>query len=45
MRLADRILDLLCLPAKWASWLILPLIGSILAAILLAKLGQNTLIS
>lgn len=45
MRLADRILDLLCLPAKWASWLILPLIGSILAAILLAKLGQNTLVS
>ena len=45
MRLADRILDLLSLPAKWVSWLILPLIASILAAVLLAKMGQNTLVS
>lgn len=45
MRLADRILDLLCLPAKWASWLTLPLIASILLAVVLAKMGQNTLLS
>lgn len=45
MRLADRLLDLLCLPAKWVSWLTLPLIASILAAVVLAKMGQNTLVS
>lgn len=39
-----KILDLLCLPGRWVGWLILPLIASILAAVLLAKLGQNTLI-
>lgn len=41
----SKILDLLCLPAKWISWLVLPLIASILIAILWAKMGLNTLIS
>lgn len=42
-RLADTLLDLLCLPAKWASWLILPLIASVLVAVAGAKLGFNRL--
>lgn len=39
----SRVLDLLCLPGKWVSWLILPLIASILIAVVYAKLGLNTL--
>ena len=40
--IVTKVLDLLCLPGKWVSWLILPLIVSILLAVLYAKLGQNT---
>jgi TRAP-type mannitol/chloroaromatic compound transport system permease small subunit len=40
----SKLLDLLCLPGKWVSWLILPLIVSILLAVLYAKLGRNTLL-
>ncbi|SFP95211.1 TRAP transporter small permease subunit [Tranquillimonas alkanivorans] len=40
-----RLLDLLCLPGKWLSWLILPLILSILAAIVWAARGQNTFLA
>lgn len=40
----SKMLDLLCLPGKWVSWLILPLIASILLAVVYAKLGLNTLI-
>jgi len=41
----SKLLDLLCLPGKWVSWLILPLIASILLAVAFAKLGLNTLIA
>ncbi|MFN6976540.1 MAG: TRAP transporter small permease subunit [Gemmobacter sp.] len=41
----DKMLDILCWPARWASWLILPLILSVLAAVTAAKLGQNTLLA
>jgi TRAP-type mannitol/chloroaromatic compound transport system permease small subunit len=41
----SKLLDLLCLPGKWVSWLILPLIASILLAVIYAKLGLNTLIA
>ncbi|HEY9022005.1 MAG TPA: TRAP transporter small permease subunit [Paracoccaceae bacterium] len=37
-----KLLDLLCLPGKWVSWLILPLIASILIAVVAAKMGVNT---
>lgn len=40
--LVRRLLDILCLPARWLSWLVLPLILSILLAVLWAKLGRNT---
>jgi TRAP-type mannitol/chloroaromatic compound transport system permease small subunit len=39
----SKLLDLLCLPGKWVSWLVLPLIVSILLAVILAQLGLNTL--
>lgn len=45
VRLADKVLDLLCLPAKWASWLMLPLILSVLVAVAGAKLGFSRLVS
>lgn len=38
----SKLLDLLCLPGKWVSWLILPLIASILIAVVAAKMGVNT---
>lgn len=41
----SKLLDLMCLPGKWVSWLILPLITSILLAVVFAKLGLNTLMS
>ena len=41
----SKLLDLMCLPGKWVSWLILPLIASILLAVVFAKLGLNTLMS
>ena len=41
----SKLLDLLCLPGKWVSWLILPLIASILIAVVYAKLGMNTLLA
>lgn len=44
-RIANVILDLLCLPAKWASWLTLPLIVSILTGVICAKLGLNVLLA
>ncbi|MDP2085729.1 MAG: TRAP transporter small permease subunit [Gemmobacter sp.] len=44
-RFADTLLDLLCVPAKWASWLMLPLIASVLIAVAGAKLGFNRLAS
>lgn len=40
-----RLMDMLCLPGKWVSWLILPLIASILIAVIYAKMGLNTLIA
>lgn len=40
-----RAMNLLCLPARWISWLTLPLIVSILLAVLYAKLGRNTVMS
>ncbi|MDD9707710.1 TRAP transporter small permease subunit [Seohaeicola sp. SP36] len=40
-----KLLDLLCLPGKWVSWLILPLIASILIAVVYAKMGLNTLMA
>lgn len=43
--IVTKILDILCYPGKWVSWLILPLIVSILLAILWAKLGQNTFVA
>ena len=39
-----RAMTLLCLPAVWVSWLILPLIVTILLSVILAQMGQNTLI-
>lgn len=42
-RLAERLLDLMCLPARWASWLMLPLILSVLVAVAGAQLGQNAI--
>ncbi len=42
-RFADTVIDLLSLPAKWVSWLILPLIASIIVAVSAAKLGVNSL--
>lgn len=40
-----RLMAALCLPAAWLSWLTLPLILTILVSIVLAAMGQNTLIS
>lgn len=40
-----RIIDALCVPARWVSWLTLPLIATILLSVVLAKMGRNTLIS
>jgi TRAP-type mannitol/chloroaromatic compound transport system permease small subunit len=45
LTILSKLLDLLCLPGKWVSWLILPLIASILLAVVYAKLGLNTLIA
>lgn len=45
LAILSKLLDLLCLPGKWVSWLILPLIASILLAVVYAKLGLNTLIA
>jgi TRAP-type mannitol/chloroaromatic compound transport system permease small subunit len=42
---ADKFLDLLCHPARWASWLILPLMLSVLVGVAAAKLGYNTILS
>ncbi|MDO5606233.1 MAG: TRAP transporter small permease subunit [Paracoccus sp. (in: a-proteobacteria)] len=44
-RLLRRMMDMLCLPGRWLSWLVLPLIASILLAVLAAKLGFNTLLT
>lgn len=38
----SKLLDLMCWPGKWVSWLILPLIASILIAVVAAKMGANT---
>jgi TRAP-type mannitol/chloroaromatic compound transport system permease small subunit len=43
MRLADRIMDILCLPGRWIGWLVLPLAASVIVTITAAKLGINTL--
>lgn len=40
-----RLMALLCLPGRWVSWLVLPLIVTILLSVVLAKTGQNTLIT
>lgn len=40
-----RLIGILILPARWVSWLILPLIATILLAILLAAMGHNTILS
>ena len=40
----SKLMDILCLPGKWLSWLMLPLIVSIVLAVVLAKMGQNTLL-
>lgn len=39
-----RLIDLICLPGKWCSWLILPLILAILLAVTAATFGWTTLI-
>ncbi|MDO9525902.1 MAG: TRAP transporter small permease subunit [Gemmobacter sp.] len=44
-RFATRVLDVLCLPAQWVSWLTLPLILSILIGVIAAKIGLNVLAS
>jgi len=41
----NKIMDLLCLPARWVSWLTLPLIGSIILVVIYAQMGRNTFIS
>lgn len=40
-----RAMALLCLPAVWVSWLVLPLILTILLSIIWAKMGMNTLVA
>ncbi|WP_127104624.1 TRAP transporter small permease subunit [Pararhodobacter zhoushanensis] len=40
-----HVMAVLCWPARWVSWLTLPLIVTILLSVVLAKMGQNSLIA
>ncbi len=42
-RMFTRIIDLLCLPGKLVSWLMLVLIAAVLTSVVAAKIGSNVL--
>ncbi|WP_417600186.1 TRAP transporter small permease subunit [Pararhodobacter oceanensis] len=39
-----RLIDALCYPARWISWLTLPLIAMILVTVVMAQFGSSTLL-
>ncbi|RMC34716.1 TRAP transporter small permease subunit [Paracoccus alkanivorans] len=43
-RILTRLIDLICLPGKWFSWLVLPLMLAILLTVVAAIFGWTTLI-